>query len=130
MKLFSNTITTLENALNYSSTKQKVIAQNISNADTPGYKAKNVSFQSELNNAISTVTGQSTNSKHFNIQSSNRAGVTITTDRATSYNHTGNNVDIDKEMADLATNQIYYNAMIERISGKFNSLQTVIKGGR
>ncbi|SHR15188.1 Flagellar basal body rod protein FlgB [Mycobacteroides abscessus subsp. abscessus] len=130
MKLFSNTINTLENALNYSSTKQKVIAQNISNADTPGYKAKNVSFKSELNDAMSTVTGKQTNSKHIAIQRSGRAGVTITTDRNTSYNHTGNNVDIDKEMSDLATNQIYYNAMIERISGKFNSLQTVIKGGR
>jgi flagellar basal-body rod protein FlgB len=130
LKLFSNTISTLENALNYSSTKQKVIAQNISNADTPGYKVKNVSFKSELNDAMSSVSGKQTNSKHFAIQSSGRVGVSITTDRSTSYNHTGNNVDIDKEMSDLATNQIYYNAMIERISGKFNSLQTVIKGGR
>ncbi len=116
--------------MNYSSTKQKVIAQNISNADTPGYKVKNVSFKSELNEAMSSVSSKRTNSKHFAIQSSGRTGISITTDRTTSYNHTGNNVDIDKEMSDLATNQIYYNAMIERISGKFNSLQTVIKGGR
>lgn len=130
MKLFSNTINTLENALNYSSTKQKVIAQNISNADTPGYKVKNVSFQSELNNAMNGVTAQRTNSKHFDFSGSRLSGVTVTTDRSTSYNNTGNNVDVDKEMADLATNQIYYNAMIDRINGKFNSLQTVIKGGR
>ena len=38
-------------------------------------------------------------------------------------------MDIDKEMADLASNQIYYNALIERISGKFSSLQNVIRGG-
>ena len=47
-----------------------------------------------------------------------------------SYNEVGNSVDIDKEMADLATNQIYYNALTERISGKFSSLQNVIRGGK
>ena len=40
MNLFSGTISTLENALNYSATKQKVISQNIANVDTPNYKAK------------------------------------------------------------------------------------------
>lgn len=48
----------------------------------------------------------------------------------TRYNHNGNGVDMDKEMADLATNQIYYNALTERINGKFNTLQSVIKGGK
>ena len=47
-----------------------------------------------------------------------------------SYNESGNSVDIDQEMADLATNQIYYNALTERISGKFSSLQNVIRGGK
>ena len=47
-----------------------------------------------------------------------------------SYNESGNSVDIDQEMTDLATNQIYYNALIERISGKFSSLQNVIRGGK
>lgn len=37
---------------------------------------------------------------------------------------------MDKEQADLAANQIYYNALVDRINGKFNTLQNVIKGGR
>lgn len=45
------------------------------------------------------------------------------------YSHNGNNVDIDKEMAELAENQIYYNGLVDRINGKFGSLQTVIRGG-
>ena len=44
MDLFSGTISTLDKALNYSATKQKVISQNIANVDTPNYKAKDVSF--------------------------------------------------------------------------------------
>src|SRR5690625_7178157 len=44
----------------------------------------------------------------------------------TMYNHNGNNVDIDSEMAALAKNQIYYQALVDRLNGKFNSLQTEI----
>ncbi|WP_412093612.1 flagellar basal body rod protein FlgB [Peribacillus simplex] len=40
MELFSNTFQSLENALDYSNAKQKVISQNIANSDTPNYKAK------------------------------------------------------------------------------------------
>lgn len=48
----------------------------------------------------------------------------------TSYQQNGNNVDIDKEMTDLAENQINYQALVERMSGKFNSLKTVLTGGK
>lgn len=131
MTLFSNTITTLENALNYSSTKQKVISQNISNADTPNYKAKNVSFKSEFQSALDqSLTTKRTNHRHIDFSKSSSTNTFITTNKFSSYQNNGNNVDIDKEMTDLATNQIYYNAMIERISGKFQTLQSVIRGGK
>lgn len=131
MKLFSNTITTLENALNYSSTKQKVIAENISNADTPNYKAKNVSFNSALQQAIDqSMQAKRTDVRHFDFKGQSSSAIKVTTNNRTSYNNNGNNVDIDQEMSDLATNQIYYNALTERISGKFQSLQSVIRGGK
>ncbi|WP_449619374.1 flagellar basal body rod protein FlgB [Robertmurraya sp. Marseille-Q9965] len=131
MKLFSNTISTLENALNYSSTKQKVISQNISNVDTPNYKSKEVSFKSVLQNAVdSSMSARRTDTRHIDFNGHSSSGISITTNNSTSYNNNGNNVDLDKEMADLASNQIYYNALIERINGKFSTLQSVIKGGK
>jgi flagellar basal-body rod protein FlgB len=39
-------------------------------------------------------------------------------------------VNMDTEQAKLAENTIYYNALIERLNGKFNTLNTVIKGGK
>jgi flagellar basal-body rod protein FlgB len=54
----------------------------------------------------------------------------IVNNNQVSYNENGNSVDIDKEMADLAANQIYYNALTERINGKFSTLQNVIRGGK
>lgn len=131
MKLFSDTFTTLEKALDYSSLKQKVIAQNIANVDTPNYKSKEVSFKAALQTAMGqTITAKRTDPRHFDFSASSSSQAVITTNQNTSYNNSGNNVDIDKEMTDLATNQIYYNAVTERLSGKFQSLQSVIRGGK
>lgn len=130
MKLFSNTISTLENGLNYSALKQKVISQNIANEATPGYKAKDVSFKQSLEEAVNTIRANRTDQRHFDFKGSQLSNASVITKKNVSYNHNGNSVDIDKEMTDLASNQIYYNALIERISGKFSSLQAVIRGGK
>ncbi|WP_108669697.1 flagellar basal body rod protein FlgB [Peribacillus acanthi] len=129
MTLFSSSISSLERALDYSSLKQKVISQNISNADTPNYKAKDVQFGKLFEEQLSSIKAKRTNQRHFEFQTKN-ASPMITINRSASYNHNGNSVDVDKEMSDLATNQIYYNAVTDRISGKFESLKTVIRGGK
>ncbi len=131
MKLFSNTVSTLEHALNYSSAKQKVISQNIANVDTPNYKAKDVSFKAVFQEAMGqSFQARKSDSRHYDFSSrpSHKAGVINKPN--VNYNENGNSVDLDKEMADMATNQIYFNALTERINGKFNTLQTVIRGGK
>jgi flagellar basal-body rod protein FlgB len=128
LSLFSGTISTLENALTYSSTKQKVISQNVANVDTPNYKAKDVSFKAAYDDALAQTF--KTNQKHIDFKSKTISPSFVVHTKPVSYNESGNSVDIDKEMADLASNQIYYNALTERISGKFSSLQNVIRGGK
>jgi len=131
MNLFSGTVSTLSGALNYSATKQKVISQNIANVDTPNYKAKDASFKATLNESmVQSLSANRTDDRHYELNQSKEATSTIVSKNQVSYNESGNSVDIDQEMADLATNQIYYNALTERISGKFSSLQNVIRGGR
>jgi flagellar basal-body rod protein FlgB len=127
LKIFSSTINSLEQALKYSSTKQKAISHNIANVDTPNYKAKNVTFKTDLSNSMQAL---KTNEKHVDFSGGQSTGVKVNTSTGTLYNHNGNNVDIDKEMASLAENQIYFNAVADRLSSKFNSLKTVIKGGK
>jgi flagellar basal-body rod protein FlgB len=130
MNIFSGTINNLQNSLNYSVLKQKTIAQNIANIDTPNYKAKEVSrpsFQSELNGAMKA---HRTDSRHLEFTSGAKSNTSIISKQNSTYNHNGNSVDIDKEMTELAENQIYYNALIDRINGKFNTLKTVISGGK
>ncbi|MGE8204088.1 flagellar basal body rod protein FlgB [Heyndrickxia sp. NPDC080065] len=130
MNLFSNTFFTLERALDYSSLKQKVIADNIANADTPYYKPKDVSFQGMFQEALNqSFEAKRTDIRHFEFQNTEDFS-TIVTQKNIQYNENGNGVDIDKEMSDLATNQIYYNALADRLSGKLSTLQTVIRGGK
>jgi flagellar basal-body rod protein FlgB len=129
MKLFSNTVSLLEQGLDYSSLKSKAISQNIANVDTPNYKAKSISFKSVLNQAThSNNQSFKTDSKHFEFKELENNGLQVTS-KNTNYNSAGNGVDIDSEMSDLATNQIYYNALVERLNGNFQTLQSVIRGG-
>ncbi|MBP1968107.1 flagellar basal-body rod protein FlgB [Virgibacillus natechei] len=130
MNLFNGAISTLENSLDFASAKNKVISSNVSNIDTPNYKAKDIVFKDVLDNASSqSLEANRTNSKHLPFNQDSESSHEIITKNNTRYNHNGNNVDVDKEMAELAKNQIYYQALTDRINGKFGSLQTVIRGG-
>ncbi|WP_042348927.1 flagellar basal body rod protein FlgB [Bacillus massiliigorillae] len=131
MALISGTINLLEQAMNYSATKQKVISDNIANSDTPNYKAKSVSFSKMLETEKqNSFVANRTDRRHFNLTLSNQSSSGVYVNQNVAYNHNGNSVDVDKEMSDLATNTIYYNALTDRIIGKFQSLENVIKGGK
>lgn len=131
MKLFSNTFTSLEQALNYSSLKQKVISQNIANADTPNYKAKDVSFKTIFQNELAKdFTTYRTDQRHIDFSGNSGIKSAIVVRPNVQYNNNGNSVDLDQEMSDLAKNQIYYNALVEQENNKFAALQNVIRGGK
>ncbi|MGG0474224.1 flagellar basal body rod protein FlgB [Priestia aryabhattai] len=129
MSLFSTTFQTIENGISYASQKQQTVAQNIANVDTPNYKSKTVSRTSEFRDLLhNELEAYQTDSKHIPFSGSSQR--VITQQGNTSYQANGNNVDMDKEMADMAENQIYYEELVDRLNGKFNSLQTVIRGGK
>ncbi len=130
MKVIDNTMRTLENSLHYSTAKNKAISNNIANVDTPNYKAQNVSFQSMLDEASNNLNLKKTYKKHLPETNLGNRQHSIRTNNHTTYNHNGNNVDMDKEMADLAENQIFYRSLVDRLNGKFQTMQTVIRGGK
>lgn len=132
MNLFTSpALHTIEKGLSGSALRQKAISHNIANVDTPNYKAKKVTFEHTLQQAMNrSLEAYRTDERHMDFSTSNSRGAYITSSNSTMYNHNLNNVDIDREMASLAENQIYYNALIERLNGQFNSLQTAIKGGK
>ncbi|BCB03348.1 flagellar basal body rod protein FlgB [Bacillus sp. KH172YL63] len=114
--------------MDYASLNQKVISQNIANVDTPKYKAKTVEFKSVLDQSVKQLEAKRTDQRHFSFQYGDQHPAVKT--KTSQYNHNGNGVDLDQEMSEMATNQIYFNALTDRLNGKFNSLQTVVRGGK
>ncbi|SDB88570.1 flagellar basal-body rod protein FlgB [Pelagirhabdus alkalitolerans] len=130
MALFGGPIANLEHGLNYATKKNETIANNISNIDTPNYKAKDVEFKSLLDSEMRNgFHANRTNERHLDFGSGS-SDFRVTSNRNTRYNHNGNNVDVDKEMTELTNNQIYYQSLVDRMNGQFNDLRTVINGGR
>nr|WP_018922560.1 flagellar basal body rod protein FlgB [Salsuginibacillus kocurii] len=131
MSLFSSSaLQAAEAGMQGSALKQQTISNNIANVDTPNYSAKRTHFQHTLGEAVENekLHSYQTDERHMQFGTSQNEPFT-TTEEGTMYNHNGNNVDIDKEMAEMAKNQIYYNAMTDRLNSSFNKLQTAVQGG-
>lgn len=104
--------------LNVSALRNKVIANNISNINTAGYKRKYVSFEDTLLNTKKSVSLKTTSEKH--ISSSNDSGdKRIITDNSTSTRSDGNNVDIDTEMVNLTANNMLYESLTTALNNRF-----------
>ncbi len=115
----------IERGLDAAWLRNDVIAQNIANVDTPGYKRKVVQFEEFLDSEMKT--GQISSGK----TKLSSDGIRISEDPAkSSYRSDGNNVDIEHEMALMAANSIRYNTLIQKMNGDFQKLKTVIRGGR
>ncbi|PZD97370.1 flagellar basal body rod protein FlgB [Paenibacillus sambharensis] len=111
-------------------TKQhELITNNISNADTPHYKATHVAFQDELDRILgrqpSDVSLKRTHDRHLPLQTDE--SIKVVESRNKTMNNNGNNVDIDAEMSRLAKNQLLYNYTIERVSGQYTKMSNLLK---
>lgn len=132
--LASPRVSVLEQALSASSLRQQVISNNISNVNTPGFKKSEVVFEDLLQNAMGDKKLQmtKTNSQHLPSQDEEN-GIPkpiVNVIGNTSFRTDGSNVDIDIEMANLAKNNIYYNAVVQQLSSYFSGIKSVIKEGK
>lgn len=118
----------LEKFLDVASIRQKLIAGNIANVATPGYKSKDLDFHGELKKAVnqkSSLAGTVTHPNHLPVGKSADNRVDIITNTSGESNGV-NNVNIDKEMASLAENQIYYSIGAKLLARQFQGLQKAI----
>ncbi len=110
----------LEKAMDAAWLRNEVIAGNIANIDTPGYKKRTVEFESILRNAV-----QSKPSLHTINTQAIVPKITMHNDNF-SIRADENNVDIDVEMAEISKNYIQYDTIKSMISSNFKRLSTVI----
>jgi flagellar basal-body rod protein FlgB len=128
-------------ALKVREQRTELLAQNLANADTPGYKARDLDFRAALSAASGpdAVPGQlrATQTRHFGTSSdastsgalvpgSTEAFLRYRTPLAPSLD--GNTVDAQLEQSAFAENSVRYQATLSFISSKFRSLMTAITG--
>ncbi len=120
----------MKSKLGYLSERQSVLAQNIANADTPDYQAKDVkipSFKKALSNSTQQLHLRSTNEKHFggsNMSSS--SSHVIRRDSTYERSPTGNNVVIEEEMSKIAENQAEYQKVLNLYRKSVDMFKTAI----
>jgi len=136
-EMFENKIFTLiQKTLDFRSQRQDLLASNIANKDTPGFKAEDLVFEKSLENALfSEEPGplKTTNLKHFDGRNTPPLEL-VKAQRINSAapfpDFDGNTVDLDREMAKMAENQLMYNASIRMLTHQFRMLKTAITEGR
>ncbi|HET8548864.1 MAG TPA: flagellar basal body protein [Bryobacteraceae bacterium] len=94
------------------SARQKLVAGNIANADTPGYRTRDIDFQSEFASALNRAT----------VSAIEVPGLTTKND--------GNNVSLDRESRLLAENALRFNIVSTLLKSQVRALRTAIQDGR
>ena len=135
--LNSTNLNYLPRAMTAATIRQEVIANNIANVNTPNYRKSVVEFEDMLAREIygeepdGKLKMVRTHDKHLPFKPFDfHAEPTITEDNTTIMRVDDNNVDIDIEMASLAKNQLYYNALATELGGHVTRLKNAITRGQ
>ena len=120
-------INVLDRAADAAWQRNEAISNNIANVDTPGYKRRDVAFESVLQQALGNNRYESMDDKVANVDLSRLQGRAYVDYANYSYRLDGNNVDIENENVMLAENQLKYQGLISSINQEFTNLKTVMK---
>ncbi len=115
MPLFDNTQLALERAISGAALRQEVLANNLANAETPGFRRSDVDFQSALSAAMRTGDPEAIESTTFTTQTD-----------PTVMRADGNGVDIDVEAATMAKNGLTYEALVSIAQARVHIIQAAI----
>lgn len=111
MTLFDTTALVLERALSGASQRQSILADNLANANTPGYLRRDLDFASTLRDALGDGADPQT------------VAFTPTVDEGAVLRADGNGVDVDTEAAALAQNQLLYEALVSVTAARTDILR-------
>jgi flagellar basal-body rod protein FlgB len=101
----------LERYMDLLSTRQKLVASNIANANTPGYKTQDIDFQTEFANAMGGTP-----------RAMSVSGLAVKND--------GNNVNLDREARMLSENALRFSAASSLLRGQIQIVKSAIKEGQ
>lgn len=125
----------MERGLSAANLRHEVISDNLANVNTPNFKRSEVVFEELLAKELYGDDDKGklqlvrTHDKHLPFKKFERAAARVERDDTTVMRVDNNNVDIDMEMASLAKNQLWYNAMTRSLSGYISKVKSVMQNG-
>jgi flagellar basal-body rod protein FlgB len=125
----SNVTNLLYQQLNFRGQKQKIIAGNIANINTPDYKTKDISFEGELQKAIKEKDLQLTITHHNHISPNiqkEQHSTKIYDVKGLPEQNDGNNVNLDHQMSAMAQNNIMFEALLKAVKKDSSWMKDVI----
>ena len=119
-------VNVLDKAADASWKRETVLANNIANVNTPGYKRKDLDFEGVLKQELGRCKHTSLDTKIENLHM-DHLNPSVYTDLSNySYRLDGNNVDIDNEEVEYASEQLRYEGITAGINNEFNRMKSVI----
>lgn len=118
----------LQTVLDLTSTRQKLLTENVANAETPGYQRKDIDFRTELKTAMGQSGGASmkaTRPEHLGADGAAHASK-VNREKIPAGEQFG--VNVDREMAAVAENQLEFSVAAKLVTKKFEALRSVIRG--
>lgn len=138
MNSFSNSVDLLHRAMDVSSLRYQVTANNIANSEVPNFKKQYVNFESELKRAFES---RDNSHNEFHMQTSDARHIKSdvprnwrdveprrVSDYATQSKANGNNVDAEEEAMKIVQIQMQYRLLTQLTSFEFNQVNTAMKG--
>lgn len=131
MDVNDKTLNALTTALNFREMRQKLITSNVANANTPGFKAKQLDFEAALARALDVDGNMAmnvTDGRHHNVGSGgfNNLEPEIYDAPNGVVSENGNTVDVEAEMAQMAENKLMYDALVQLINKKMGIMKYAI----
>jgi flagellar basal-body rod protein FlgB len=136
MNSFQKTVDLLHRAMSASAVRREVIANNIANATSFGFKRSFVNFESELKRALDTEKQKpaleltQTHPSHFsNYKARDYRDVQIrrVLDYTSTYNNNGNNVDMEQETMASLENQMAYTLYAKAVEFEFEQVNLAMR---
>lgn len=118
--LFDKTFDMLSELVSFRSERQKVIVSNVANIDSPDYAPRDLDLKTVYDASKFSMELARTHAKHL-------PGLQLGGEYVKYQVTSGEAVSLDKEMINLAENQLKYTADVEMMARKFRTLDMVLK---
>jgi flagellar basal-body rod protein FlgB len=128
----NQTLDAMEAYMSRLSQRQQIVASNLANIDTPGYKSKDVSFHATMQELLSddSVDMKTTLPEHSQGTTQALPQTQVFEVQGLPSREDQNNVDLDREMLKLSETSFAYSMISQMVRSKFSALSTSINEGK